>query len=143
MGYGLVGSTEAGVNRLAQIHLAHIRARSAQAGACSEIFDVDDAQRGVFECELFVAVAQVAGAANRALNFEGLGLGAHGNRFQRDAGAAIVKAGLINLDAAVARRVIHLDPRRNLLAGFLIVNDDVTGEQLGHAGRVILHIELF
>ena len=62
---------------------------------------------------------------------------------QRDAGAAIVKAGLVNLNTPVAHRMIDLDTGRNFLAAFFVMDHDVTGKQFRHAGRVILDHEFF
>ena len=66
----------------------------------------------------------------------------HGYCLEGDAGATIVKAGLINFDPLVAGRVVDFDPRLNFLAGFFIVNHDVAGKQLGHAGGVVLNDKL-
>ena len=129
-----------------QVNLAHIGAwHVASAAAAGKVLHIDDAQRGVLKREFFSAgalpVRQAAGAADRALNFEGFAGCGHGNGLERDAGAAVVKAGLVDLHALVARRVVYFDPRRRLLAGGLVVDDDVAGKKLGHAGRVILDDE--
>ena len=109
----------------------------------AEVFHIDHTQRGEFKCELFGAIAQIADAADISFNLKGLGGGIHGNRLQRDAGAAIVKAGLKNLNAPVAHRMINLNAGRNFLAGFFVVDHDVTGKQFRHAGRVILDHKFF
>ena len=41
----------------------------------------------------------------------------------------------------MAGRVVHLDTRLLLLAGFVVLNHDLAGKQLGHAGFVILDDE--
>ena len=56
--------------------------------------------------------------------------------------AAVVKARLVDLDALVAGRVVHLHTGGRFLTRGLVVDDDFAGEQLGHARGVVLHDEL-
>ena len=62
---------------------------------------------------------------------------------QLDGGAAVIKAALVDLNAFVAGRMIHLDTLFQLFAGFAVMNHDFAGKQLGHAGGVVLHDEFF
>jgi hypothetical protein len=87
-------------------------------------------------------VGELGGAAHHALPPRTAPAPRHGHRTQLDGGAAVVKAGLVNLDALVAGGVVHLDRAGVLLARGLVVNDDLAGKQLGHAGGVVLHDEL-
>ena len=61
---GFISGPQARINRLSQIDLANINAPiagSAQPIGSRKIFNVDDAQRGVFKCELFCASALTIG----------------------------------------------------------------------------------
>ena len=66
-----------------------------------------------------------------------------GTALQLHAGAAVVEAGLVDLDAACSWP--GGSPRRAAgicLAGLAVVDHDLAGEQLGHAGGVVLDDEL-
>ena len=39
--------------------------------------------------------------------------------------------------------MIHLNPCRHRLLGRVVMNDDIAGEELGHAGGVIVHHKFF
>ena len=145
LGHGLVGSAQAGLDGLAQIHLAHIGPR--HVGGPREVFHVDGAQRGEFQGHGVAArgsalVGELGGATHHAFHIKRLGSGRHGHRTQLELGAPIVKAGLVNLDALVAGGVVHLHAGRCFLARGFVVDDDFAGKQLGHAGGVVLHDEL-
>ena len=140
---GLVARTQALINGVAQIDLAHIHCGALGACATGHVFHVDHTQPGELQRQFVIAIGQVGGATNGALDLKRLGGCRHGHGLQLDAGATVVKAGLVNVDALEARRVVHLDACFTLLAGGLVVDDDVAGKQLGHAGRVVLDDELF
>ena len=131
------------VNGAAQIDFAHIHTRTLGTSTTGHVFHVDHAQPGELQAHLLVAIGQVGAAADGAFHLKRLGGGRHGHGLQFDAGAAVVKARLVNVDALEAGRVVHLDPRFALLARGFVVDDDVAGKQLGHAGRVVLDDELF
>ena len=145
---GLVGSAEPRLDGLVQINLAHIgscRRRTARVASGAKIFHVDDTQCRELERQFFSAVAlaidQAAGAANRALDFEGFAGCGHRDSLERDAGAAVVEAGLVNLHTLVVRGMVDLNPRIRFFARRLVVDDDIAGKKLGHAGGVILNDE--
>ncbi|MDT4829379.1 hypothetical protein FQZ97_627970 [compost metagenome] len=139
---GLVGGAQARLDAVAQVDLAHVGA-AAHRAAVGEVLHVDHAQRGVLERELVLAVGDLgARAADDALDLEGLGRGRHRHRLELHRGAAVVEARLVDLHALVAGRVVHLDARGHLLAALAVVQHHLAGEQLGHAGRVVVDDEL-
>jgi hypothetical protein len=79
-------------------------------------------------------------AADGALHVKRLELPSIGSA-QLDVRAAVVEAALVDLDALVAGRVVDLHAAV-LLAGGAVVDHDLAGEQLGHAGGVVLDDEL-
>ena len=77
------------------------------------------------------------------MDFKRLRGGTEGHRAEFDLRATVVKAGLVNLDPSVAGGVIDLDALGDGFTGFVIVQDDFAGKQLGHAGVVVLNDEFF
>jgi hypothetical protein len=142
LGDRLVARAQARFDGLAQVDLAHVGARAAGA-AVAEILHVEHAQRRVFERERLARarVRELRGAADRALHLELPRARHHGPRAQAHVRAAVVEAGLVDLDAFVAGRMVHLHARGRGLARGLVVDHDLAGEQLGHAGGVVLHDE--
>ena len=140
-----------------QIDLAHIHARRRSCAFFAKIFNVDDAQRGVFQRHLLSTIGQAGlpayGAVQLktfavqlkifAVRFHSLAACRQGHGSQLDAGAAVVKAALVNLDTTIAGRVIHLDTGWNFFARFFVGDDDFAGKQLGHARGVMLDNEFF
>lgn len=147
LGHGLVGRAQALVDGLLQVHLAHIGGAATGAARTAEVLDVDGAQLGKLQRQrLVLAVGELArelaGAANHAFDIEGRGPGLQRHGMQLHRRAAVIKAGLVDLDAAVAGRVVDLDALFQLLARGLVVDDDLAGKQLGHARGVVLDDEL-
>jgi hypothetical protein len=102
--HGLVGRAQARVNGFAQIHLAHVHALSR--GRPTQVLDVDHAQGRVFQRQL-VAPCPALGelrAEPPMVPWTSNALAAPfmGTALQRDGRAAVVKAGLVDLDALVA-----------------------------------------
>ena len=140
---GFVARPQTLIDGAAQIHLAHIHRRALGPFTTRHVLDIDDAQPGELQAQFLVAIGQVGAAANGAFYFKGLGGCRHGHGLQLDAGAAVVKAGLVNVDALEAGRMVHLNTRFLFLTCGLVMDDDVAGKQLGHARRVILDDEFF
>ena len=142
LAYGFVARAQARVDGRAQVNLARI---GAGAGAViAEVLHVNGAQRGELQRQRLAGLVagQTRLPANRALHVERLYARCHGYGAQLYQGAAIVEAGLVNLDAFVAERMVDLDARGHLLARRLVVDHHLAGEQLGHAGGIVLNDEL-
>ena len=125
-----------------QVHLAYVH---LGAIAAAQVLDVQHAQCGEFQRRRLAADfigGQLQRAANFAFDHEGLDARLERARLQLHLGATVVKARLVNFHALVARGVVHLDAGFLGLARFLVVNHNFAGEQLGHAGGVVLHDEL-
>ena len=142
-GFYFVGCAQCFVKRFAQIYLAHIDRRAITIFA--KVLYVHHAQRDVLQRHLVSAAVfgQISLPTDHAFYLKTLGTLAHGYGAQFDAGAAVVKAALVDLDAFVVGRVIYLDTRRDFLACFFVGNHDFAGKQLGHASGVMLDNKFF
>ena len=131
--------------RTDQIDLAHIGAGARRARVLGrQVLDVDGAQAGEFELELVGlggGVGQRGDPADFARDLEGRARAAHRTGQQRELGATVLEAGLVDRDALVDEGLVDLDLGFGLGA-VRVVDDDVAGEQLGHAGVVVLDDEL-
>ena len=124
---------------MAQVDLAHI---GTAGRGLAEVLDVDHAQGGELQRHRLAADLDPGRLADPALDLERAGLAVDRDALELELGAAVVEAGLVDLDAAVADRMVDLDPGLLDLAAVAVVDHDIAREQLGHAGRVVIDAEL-
>ncbi|MNV35022.1 hypothetical protein D3C71_1264580 [compost metagenome] len=141
----LVGRAKARLHRVAQVHLADIHPAGCRTRV-TKILNVDGAQRGELQRQGLTArstafVGELRGVAHHTFHIKTLRTGHHGDGMQLQQRATVIEARLVDLDALVARGVVHLHACRHFFARGLVVDDDLAGEQLGHASGVVLHDE--
>ena len=121
-----------------EVHLAHIGTRAA---GVVEVLNVDDLQPSELQLELFFLAAQDRVFAHAAFHLKRLAP-TQGQHPQLEPAAAVVKAALVDGNAPVKGRFVDLDRGRYGLPGRAVVDHDLAGEQLGHAGFVVVDDEL-
>ncbi len=118
-------------------------ARILLARCVGDSLDVHQAEVGELDGVIGAGTGQPGVLADRAGQGERLRVRpAHREAGQLEPGAAVLEARLVNRDAVVDEGLVDLDPGVGLLAGAAVGHDDVAGEQLRHAGRVMLDGEL-